>query len=136
MPKQPKVGTGVIVIKDNKVLVGKRKGAHGAGYWCFPGGHLEYQETIEDCAHREVMEETGIKIKNVRISTFTNDISKEEDYHYITLYLVADYESGEPKVMEPEFCEEWGWFEWDKLPQPLFLPVQNLLKQGFNPFKI
>ena len=135
MENVPRVGIGVIVIKDNKVLVGKRKGDHGEGTWSFPGGHLEFNEELEDCARREVLEETGIQIKNIRLGTFTNDIHKDEGRHYVTLFLVSDYDSGEPKVMEPDRCEIWGWFEWDNLPQPLFLPNQHLLEQGFNPFK-
>jgi len=64
MDKKPKVGVGIIVIKDNKVLLGKRKNSHGEGSWCFPGGHLEFNESLENCAKREVLEETGIEIKN------------------------------------------------------------------------
>ena len=60
--QKPKVGLGVCIVKDNKVLLGKRKGSHGAGTWSFPGGHLEFQETWEKCAKREVLEETGLKI--------------------------------------------------------------------------
>ena len=135
MENRPKIGVGVIVIKDNKVLLGKRKNAHGEGSWCFPGGHLEFNEEIEDCAIREVKEETGIKIKNIRMGTFTNDIFEKEGKHYVTLFVISDYSSGEVKVMEPEKCKKWEWFEWDKLPQPLFIPIQNLLKQNYNPFK-
>ena len=131
---RPKVGVGVIVIKENKVLLGKRRGVHGEGSWSFPGGHLEFNEELEDCAKREVFEETGLKIKNIRQATFTNDIFKEEGKHYITLFLISEHESGEPKVMEPEKCEKWEWFEWNNLPSPLFLPIQNLLKRGYNPF--
>ncbi len=43
--KRPKVGLGVLIFKDGKVLLGKRKGAHGEGTWCPPGGHLEFGET-------------------------------------------------------------------------------------------
>lgn len=131
---RPKVGVGVCVIKDNKVLYGKRKGPHGFGDWCFPGGHLEYGESIEDCARREVMEETGINIKNLKIGPFTNDIFEKEQKHYITLFVIADYDSGEVKIMEPDKCEKWDWFSWENPPEPLFLPSQNLYKQGYNPF--
>ena len=65
MDERPKVGVGVIIIKDGKVLLGKRKNAHGEGSWSFPGGHLEFNEELFDCAKREVLEETGIKIKNL-----------------------------------------------------------------------
>lgn len=134
--ERPKVGIGVIVIKDDKVLLGKRKNAHGEGAWCYPGGHLEYGESFEECAMREVMEETSIEIKNLRFGIVTNDIFYDEQKHYVTICMVADFASGEVKVMEPEKCEKWGWFEWDKLPELLFLPTINQLKAGFNPFKL
>ena len=135
MEPRPKVGLGVIIIKDHKVLLGKRKNAHGAGSWCFPGGHLEFGESYEDCARRETAEEAGINIKNIRFVTATNDIFPEEKKHYITIYMLADHDSGEAKIMEPERQLDWQWFSWDNLPSPLFIPMQNLLKQGFNPFK-
>ena len=135
MDKKPKVGVGVIVIKENKVLLGKRKNSHGEGSWCFPGGHLEFNESLENCAKREVLEETGIEIKNIRFEIITNDIFKDEEKHYITIFMLSEYDSGEVKVMEPEKCEKWDWFEWNNLPEPLFLPIQNLLRKGYNPLK-
>jgi 8-oxo-dGTP diphosphatase len=90
---------------------------------------------LEDCAEREVREETGVEIKNIRFATITNDVFRSEGKHYITIFMVSDYESGEAAVMEPHKCEKWDWFSWDSLPKPLFLPIENLLKQGFNPFK-
>ena len=56
--KRPKVGVGVFVFKDGKTLLGKRKNAHGDGTWNPPGGHLEFNESIEQCAQREVLENT------------------------------------------------------------------------------
>lgn len=133
MNERPKVGVGVIVVKDDKVLLGKRKNSHGEGDWSFPGGHLEYNETWEECASREVMEETGIRLKNIRFGAVTNDIFKKEGKHYITIFMLSDYALGEVKVKEPEKCEKWEWFSWGQLPKPLFLPIENLLKKEFNP---
>ncbi len=129
----PKVGVGVCIIKEGKVLLGKRKGAHGAGSWSFSGGHLEFNESWKECAVRETLEETGIKIKNVRFSMVTNDIFEKEGKHYVTIFMLADYVSGEAKVMELDKWEKWEWFDWNDLPQPLFVPLQNLLKQDYNP---
>jgi 8-oxo-dGTP diphosphatase len=135
MEERPRIGIGVIVIKDNKVLLGKRKNAHGEGSWSFPGGHLEFNEEVEDCARREVEEETGLKIKNLKSGPFTNDIFEKERRHYVTLFVVSEYDSGELQNLEPDKCERWDWFGWDNLPEPLFVPFQNLLKQGYSPFK-
>jgi 8-oxo-dGTP diphosphatase len=130
---RPKVGLGVIVLKDGRVLLHKRKGAHGSGKWSFPGGHLEGGESFEECAARETMEEAGISIKNIKFFTATNDIMKEDDKHYITIFVTCELDKGVPKVMEPERCEKWEWFDWNKLPEPLFMPVVNLKKSGLNP---
>lgn len=135
MNNRPKVGIGVIVIKDNKILLGKRKNSHGEGTWCFPGGHLEFNESWEDCVSRETMEETGVTLKNIRFGTATNDIFQLEEKHYITIFMLSEYDSGDVKVMEPEKCEQWEWFDWDNLPQPLFVPIQNLQKQNYNPYQ-
>ena len=134
MQRRPSIGIAAIVIKGKKVLLGKRKGSHGTGTWNFPGGHLEWNEELDECVRREVSEEVGLKVKNIRFATITNDIFKEEDKHYITIYMLCDYSSGVSKVMEPEKCEKLGWFEWEKLPHPLFIPIKNLLKQRYSPF--
>ncbi len=135
MLNKPKVGIGVCIIKDGKVLFGKRKNAHGEGSWCFPGGHLEFNESWEACAIRETFEETGLKIKNIRFASVTNDIFLQEAKHYITIFMLADYDSGDLQVMEPDKCEKWDWFGWNQQPHPLFTPQQNLIKQGYNPFR-
>jgi 8-oxo-dGTP diphosphatase len=132
---KPQIGIGVIVRKENRVLLGLRKNAHGEGTWSFPGGHLEFGEEVEGCAIREVLEETGARITIVRRGPFTNDMFKEERKHYVTLFVIADYESGVVEVREREKCQRWDWFEWKHLPQPLFLPIQNLLKTRFDPFQ-
>ncbi len=135
MGTRPYIGVAVIVVKGTRVLLGKRKGAHGAGGWQFPGGHLEFNESIETCAKREVFEETGLQIKDIRFGPYTNDIFTNEGKHYVTLFVTAFYDSGVEEVREPEKCEEWAWFEWNRFPEPLFLPTRNLLELGFNPFE-
>jgi len=129
MEKKPAVGVAVIINKENKVLLGKRKSALGTGQWAFPGGHLEFNESIEDCARREVREETGLEIKNIRFGPFTNDIFPEAQKHYITLYVIADYAQGTLEPKEPDKCDQWEWFPWEDLPEPKFLPLRNLLNR-------
>ena len=130
---RPRIGIGVIVCRDGKVLVGKRKSSHGAGSWAFPGGHLEFGESIFDCAIREVKEETGLTVTNLVNGPYTNDIFLKEAKHYVTIFVLADCEEGEARILEPEKCEEWGWFPWNALPLPRFLSLQNLLEQGYRP---
>ena len=103
------------------------------GFAC-PAGHIDEGEAPDTALIREVLEETGLKIKNIRFAAATNDISPEERTHYLTIFMVADYDSGELQNREPEKCECWDWFDWNNLPQPLFISEQNLLKQNYNPF--
>lgn len=113
-----KVGIGVMILKDGKVLMARRKNAHGAGEYAFPGGHLEFGESFEDCAIRETAEETGIKIKDIRFEFIGNFV--KYDKHYVHIGLLAEWASGEPTVLEPEKSEEWSWHDLDDLPSPLF----------------
>ena len=83
---------------------------------------------------REVMEEVGIKIKNIRLGPYTNDIFSKDNKHYITLFVMSDYDSGDVRNMEPEKLEEWRWVDWDDLPKPLFVPIQNFIQDGHDPF--
>lgn len=133
MEKRPAVGVAAIVIKNGKVLLGQRKGAHGSGSWAFPGGHLEFNESIEACAKREVFEETGLSVKNPRFATMTNDLFFQSGRHYVTLFVVCDYETGILQIKEPDKCEKWEWFFWNDFPRPLFLSLKNLVEQGFTP---
>jgi 8-oxo-dGTP diphosphatase len=126
--KRPSVGVGVFVFKDGKFLLGKRVGSHGYGTWCVPGGYLEYGETFEECAAREVMEETGIKIKNIKFYTSVNNIFKDEDHHSITIFMFSDWAAGKPKVTEPDKFIDIGWYNFKNLPKPLFLALEELKK--------
>jgi len=129
----PRVGVAAMIIKDGRILLIRRKGSHGEGSWATPGGHLEFGETPEVCAIRETREEVGIEITNVRFIAVTNDIFEESGKHYITLWMQADLLSGEPKIAAEDEVAEFGWFNWDCLPSPRFIPFENLLNQNCYP---
>jgi 8-oxo-dGTP diphosphatase len=125
--EKPKVGIGVLIIDGDRILLGKRKSAHGEGYWAPPGGHLEFGESWETCAQREVLEETGLAVAAVQFYAVTNDIFYDSGKHYVTIFMHTVY-TGEPvQNLEPEKCECWGWFACDQLPDKLFLPFANLI---------
>jgi 8-oxo-dGTP diphosphatase len=126
-----KVGIGVFVFKDGKFLMLRRRGSHGNGSWSIPGGHLEFGESFEDTARREVMEEANLQIKNVRFGAVTNDIFPDENKHYVTVWLLSDWISGKEYNKEPDKCSELSWETFDSLPSPLFLPWNQLLKSEF-----
>jgi len=125
---KPRIGVGIVVINDGKILLGKRKGAHGSGEWSFAGGHLEFGETVEECAFRELLEETGLKALSMQMGPWVNDII-EESKHYVTLFVIVDQFEGELQLLEPDKCEGWEWFDGSSLPSPLFTPIRSLIKK-------
>jgi 8-oxo-dGTP diphosphatase len=124
---RPQVGVAVIVTQDGRVLLLKRRGSHGEGTWAPPGGHLEFGESLEACAMRETHEETGLVIGTVHFVAITNDVFESEQKHYVTIWVEGTYESGQATVAYPEKVEEVAWVPWNALPQPLFIPFQNLI---------
>lgn len=132
---RPLVGIGVVVVKEGKILLGKRKSAHGSGTWSTPGGHLEYGESPELCAMRELEEETSLKALSLHLGPWTNTLI-EEGKHYITLFIFVDRFEGEPISLELDKCDEWKWFDWDHLPSPLFPTIYSLIdKVGIESLK-
>ena len=132
-PPLPQVGVGVLVLRDGRVLLGRRKGSHGAGTWSAPGGRLEFGESLEACARRELLEETGLAVASVELGPYTNDVFHEAGRHFLTVFALARAAVGEPANLEPDKCEGWDWFRWDALPAPLFLPLQSLHATGWRP---
>lgn len=116
----PLVGVGVLVYRpDHRILLGRRKGSHGSGEWAFPGGHLEHMESMESCIRRELVEEVGIEVKGIQFQYCAN-VRKYAPKHYVHFGFIAEWDGGEPKVLEPDKCEEWRWFDLRELPEPLF----------------
>jgi 8-oxo-dGTP diphosphatase len=132
-PPRPMIGVGVLIKHKGKVLLGKRKSSHGEGLWGCPGGHLEFFETPIETVRRETLEEVGLTLENVRFVTATNDLFKEENKHYVTLFYEADLASGEVSLLEPLKCEEWKWFSWENLPESIFPTLITLKKAHYSP---
>lgn len=131
----PRIGVGVLIMRNDRVLLGQRAGSHGAGTWAPPGGHLEYGESIEQCAMREVQEETGLCIGSITYGPYTNDVFMSEGKHYVTLMVTAQCPTGDPKLLEPSKCSSWQWFSWAELPSPLFAPLVTLIRTGYSPLR-
>lgn len=128
--KLPVVGVQVAVFSKNAILLGKRKNVFGSGTWGLPGGHLEFGESFEGAASRELLEETGLKA--VQLRTFSSINTPYEKTHYVQIGVeVLDYE-GELENKEPEKCETLNFFKKDQLPSPLFPPSVDLIGQLFE----
>lgn len=122
---------GIFIGKSGQFLMIKRAGAHGTGSWSVPGGWMEFGEAFEQTAKREVAEEVGLKIKNVRFGGVSNTVFSDEEIHSVTVWVTSDYASGEEKNLEPEKISELKWCTFDSLPNPLFEPWNELLQSEF-----
>jgi 8-oxo-dGTP diphosphatase len=134
---RPLVGISVLVMKDNKLLLGKRKGSHGEGEYAAPGGHLEHMESFQACAAREVLEETGIEIGPLHFLRVLNS-TEYAPKHYVDLAFVAQWQAGEPEVREPDKVERWDWYDFNDIPSPLFamLPSAIVMLIDARPLRI
>ena len=118
------VGVEAYIVRSGRLLLGKRKNVYGAGTWALPGGRVEFMERSADAVVREISEELGITISSgqVEMLAVTDDPQPEIHAHHLHLTFKVDIGHHEPKLAEPEACEEWRWFPLSQLPEPLFPP--------------
>lgn len=134
MSKQIRVGIGVMVLREGKLLLGHRcekgkdtGGIYQPGSWCLPGGKQEFGETMFEGAAREVKEETGLEIDDLFLLGAADSI--RSDRHYVTLHIVAGSSSGDPQVTEPDKQDEWRWFDLNALPENLYEPSRLFIEE-------
>lgn len=132
MEQAIKVGIGVMILNNHKILLGHRvaKGMDTGGIyepdsWCLPGGKQEYGETMFEGAVREVKEETNLDISELELFGAGDDI--QPDRHFVTLWVIAHEAAGELQVTEPQKQDVWQWFPLDALPQNLYSPSRRFL---------
>ncbi|KAF7808947.1 nudix hydrolase 1 [Senna tora] len=136
----PRVAVVVFLLKGRSVLLGRRRSSVGDSTFALPGGHLEFGESFEECAKREVKEETGMEIEKTEFLTVTNNVFKEirKPCHYVTIFVRATPADSEqaPQNLEADKCDGWDWYEWGNLPKPLFGPLERMVNEGYNPFPL
>jgi 8-oxo-dGTP diphosphatase len=121
-----KTGTNVFVTRGSELLLGLRKG-NGEGSWELPGGHVEFGESLESAARRELLEETGIVADRMEFLHVINNICSEDDTHYLAVDFITAVSDTEPRIMEPDKCAEWKWFDLNTLPENIFWGHRNLI---------
>jgi len=99
-PVRPHVGVGVMLVRDNKLLLVKRKYDPDSGYWSIPGGHLELGERVKDAAIREAEEETGFKTRVTKLAGIIDKIMRDEngeiEFHYVLINYFVEQIEGSP----------------------------------------
>lgn len=106
------VGVGAIIIENGKVLLMKRsqKARNQKGKWEIPGGGLEWGETFKEALHREIKEEVGVIIEIVEQFGLWDEVLKDDKQHWVAPTYLCRIKSGVPKIMEPEKCDDLGWY--------------------------
>lgn len=126
--ERPGVGTGMIVHKYlpggdpegvglEYILLGIRRKEYGYGFLSLPGGHVEKYELASEAARRETEEETGLTLGKVHLVGFTEDISREQGKHYITIYFIGEWIGGDPVNTELTKSSDWLWVPVTDLPK-------------------
>ncbi|KAL6351120.1 hypothetical protein AAG906_031706 [Vitis piasezkii] len=101
-----------------------------------PSPEATSRESFEECAAREVKEETGLDIDRIEFLTVTNNVFPANQSHYVTIFMRAVSADPHqlPQNLEPHKCSGWDWYEWNNLPEPLFGPLEKMVQGGFSPF--
>jgi len=106
-PIRPHVGVGILLIRDNTLLLVKRKFDPDAGFWSIPGGHLELGERTIHAAEREGHEETGFTVKVVKLAGIIDKIIYDKNdkikYHYVLInYFVEQIDGDQDQAPIPD----------------------------------
>ena len=117
-PDAPRVAVGAVVVKAGKVLLVKRGKAPSNGKWAIPGGSVELGETLQQAAEREILEETGLRIRAGKPVYTFDFIERDRDgvarFHYVIVDLAAEYLGGELKPGDD--ADRAAWIPFTDLP--------------------
>ena len=116
--RRPGVGCGAAVVSDGRILLVKRRRAPKSGLWNLPGGKVGFLERVEDAVRREVLEETGLSIRLVRMLHVTQMLG-QDGQHWVSPVWLAEAGEGEARNREPDKAEAVGWFPLGAPPAPL-----------------
>jgi 8-oxo-dGTP diphosphatase len=126
-----KIGCEVFIRKGDKILLGKRgQAAYGTGTWALPGGHLERDEKLVEAICRELKEELNADVTpdKVKLVSIVDDINKDAGSHYLHITFELLDPDFEPERMEPDYCDEWRFFDLKDLPENFFPPHKGILE--------
>lgn len=138
------VGVGAAIFNDKGevfITLRGKEAKNEQGKWEIPGGSVEYGETFEEAVKREIKEEHGIEIKIIELLGICDHIIPDEHQHWVSPTYICKIIKGKPKILEPNKCEQVGWFSIDeaaKLPLSIVTKYDILLLRKKYPkgFKI
>ena len=124
------VGVGAIIFNAHgQVFLAKRgqEASNEQGWWAWPGGEVEFGETLSMAIRRELLEEFDMVIEPIRQIAAFDHLLEGGQEHWVSVAFVARHLSGEPRRKEPGKCSDFGWFSLDRLPARLTVLSQEHL---------
>ena len=125
------VGVGAIIVADDgRLFLAQRgpKAKNERGLWEFPGGGVEFGETLRDALAREIREEYGLTIAVGALLTVTDHILPDEGQHWVSPSYLCRVVAGTPTILEPDKCSAIGWFTLDAMPPNLTVVTRHDLE--------
>ncbi len=119
----------LLLIKDNKVLLTRRfQTGYKDGWYAFPAGHLEPDETATTAMIREAKEEVGVIIQPTDLM-FAHVMHRHTNQTYVDFFFVCHQWQGTPIVAEPDKCDDLRWFALDALPENAIDFVKQVMSE-------
>lgn len=119
----------LILIRDGKTLLARRFNTGWMdGKYSLIAGHLDGKEKVTDAMIREAYEEAGIKIAKEDIRPLKVLHRMSTDQEYMDFFFIAEKWEGEPKIMEPEKCDDMSWFPLSNLPENTLPHVKDVIE--------
>ncbi|MCB9134460.1 MAG: NUDIX domain-containing protein [Anaerolineales bacterium] len=133
------VGVGAMVFNERgEVFLSQRgpKATNERGCWEFPGGKVDFGETLAEAIVREFREEYELEIEVIELLKVADHILPNEGQHWVSPTFIARHASGTPRIVEPEKCSAIGWFTMDALPEPLSVISKDDVKAYREKFPV
>ena len=115
MSQTPKIGALAVVLHQGQVLLVQRSKQPDRGLWGFPGGHVEWGETVLEAAQRELFEETSVTAEPLHyldnLDLLRRNEAGEVISHYLLVGVACRYQSGEPRAGDDALDARWFPFE-------------------------
>jgi 8-oxo-dGTP diphosphatase len=127
---RPSIGIAVVVVKNNKILLGEDK-RKGQALYGVPGGHWETGESLKQGARREVKEECGLDCGNIKLISVYDFYREDKKKNYITIGMKADYFAGRPTNLESEGRTNWKWYKPENALRLQLFPPDRVLIERF-----